>query len=150
MKLNKIVNIILWIIIAVSAVLVVSLMSNISDNKTDPSMGAWINTNLIWTYILFFISIGMAILFALYQILTDKKALKNSIIALAFMGIVAIISYALADGSIPKFHGVENFVAKGLTGATCRWIGTGLYATYILFFIALISMAASPIVKLFR
>ena len=151
MKLNKVLNIVLWVLFAVSVFLIVSLMSNISDNDADPTMGAWINTNLIWVYILFVICAGLAVLFGIFQTLTDKKALKGSLVALVFLGLVGIISYSLADGSIPQFHGVEKFVASGeLTPTISKWIGTTLYGTYILFFIAIIAMAASPIIKLFR
>ena len=151
MKLNKVLNIVLGVLIAVSAILIISLMSNISDNETDPTMGAWINTNLIWVYILFIACAGLAVLFGLVQMMADKKALKNGLIALVFMGVVCLIAYSLADSSIPQFHGVENYVAKGeLTPTISKWIGTTLYGTYILFFIAIIATAASPIIKLFR
>lgn len=150
MKSNKILNIVLWVIIAVSAFLVVSLISNLSDNKTDPTMGAWINTNLTWVYILFITCVGALVLFGIFQMVTDKAAMKSGLVALVFMGVVGIIAYSLADSSIPQFHGVENFVANGLTTTACKWIGTTLYGTYILFFIAIIAMAASPILKLFR
>ena len=150
MKSSKILNIVLWVIIAVSAFLVVSLISNLSDNKTDPTMGAWINTNLTWVYILFIACVGALALFGVYQMLTDRSAMKNGLVAIVFLGVIGLISYALADSSIPKFHGVENFVANGLTPTVCKWIGTTLYGTYILFFIAVIAMAVSPIIKLFR
>ncbi len=151
MKLNKVLNIVLWVLFAVSVFLIISLMSNISDNKADPTMGAWINTNLVWVYILFIAGAGLALLFGFVQMVTDKKALKGGLVALVFMGVVGIIAYALADGSIPQFHGVDKFIADGsLTPTVSKWIGTTLYGTYILFFIAIIAMAASPIIKLFR
>ena len=51
-KAGKIVTIILWALLIVSAVLVISLMVNISDVETDPTMLGWVNTNLVWAYIL--------------------------------------------------------------------------------------------------
>ena len=151
MKLSKVLNIVLWVLFVVSAFLVISLMSNISDNKLDPTMGAWINTNLVWVYILFIACAGLAVLFGIYQMFTDKNAMKNGLITLVIMGVIGVISYMLADGTIPQFHGVDKFVASGeLTPTISKWIGTTLYGTYILFFIAVIAMAASPILKLFR
>jgi hypothetical protein len=61
-KVGKIVTIILWALLIVSAVLVVSLMVNISENEADPTMGGWINTNLLWAYMLIAIGAGVAIL----------------------------------------------------------------------------------------
>ncbi len=151
MKVNKLLNIVLWVVIAVSAVLIISLISNISDNDNDSTMGTWINTNLTWAYILLFACGAIALLFALVQVFTDKAAMKNGLVTLVVMGVIGLISYSLADGSIPQFHGVEKFVETGdLTPAISKWIGTTLYGTYILFFFALLAMAASPIMKLFR
>lgn len=151
MKLKKVLNIVLWVLIGVSVILVVSLMSNISDVETDPTMGSWINTNLAWVYILFFAAAGLAVLFGIIHTLTDAKALKGALVALVFMAVVGVIAYFLADGSIPQFYGVEKYVAKGeLTPTISKWIGTTLYGTYILFFIAVISMIVSPLVKLFK
>ena len=151
MKLSKVLNIVLWVLLAVSAVLMVSLMGNISENDADPTMGAWINTNLIWVYILLAIGTVIALLFALGHMVTDKKALKGGLITLVFLAVVGFIAYLLADGSIPSFYGVEKFVAEGnLNESISKWIGTMLYGTYLLFFIAIIAMLAAPVMKLFR
>ena len=50
MKLEKVLSIVLWVLLAVSAVLIVSMMTNISENEADPTMGAWINTTLTWSF----------------------------------------------------------------------------------------------------
>jgi len=43
-KTGKIVTIILWALLIVSAVLIVSLMVNINEEvKTDPAMNSWVN-----------------------------------------------------------------------------------------------------------
>jgi hypothetical protein len=52
-KIGKMITIVLWALIIVSAILVVSLVANINDlNDADPDMLNWINANLIWVYIL--------------------------------------------------------------------------------------------------
>lgn len=151
MKISKVLNIVLWVLLVVSAVLMISLIGNISENDADPTMGAWINTNLIWVYILLAIGAVTAVLFALTHMVTDKKALKGGLISLVFLAVVGFIAYALADGSIPSFHGVEKFVSDGtLTETVSKWIGTTLYGTYILLIIAVLAMFASPIFKLFK
>lgn len=149
-KAEKIVTIILWVLLIISSVLIVSLMVNISENDMDPTMGSWINSNLIWAYILVAFGAGVAIIAGLYQTVTDKKAAKGGLISLAFMGIVALVAYLMASPEIPQFIGIEKFIDKGLTEQTVKFVDAGLYATYILLVIAILSIASSSVIRLFR
>lgn len=149
-KSGKIVTILLWVLILISAVLIVSLMANIGAD-TDPTMGGWINTNLIWAYILLAAAAGIAIVFALYHMITDIKAAKGGLIALVFLGAVALISYLLSSDAIPQFVGVQRFINDGtLTPTVSKWIDTGLHATYILLGLAILSIVYSSVSRLFK
>ena len=151
MKLEKVLSIVLWVLLAVSAVLIVSMMTNISENDADPTMGAWINTNLTWSYILLGIGAVVAIVFALYNTFTDKDAAKKGLIALVFTAVVIVISYVLASDAIPQFYGVEKFVADGtLTATISKMVGTGLYATYVLFVLVMLAIAGSSLNKVIK
>ncbi|MDA9277152.1 hypothetical protein N9P56_02110, partial [Flavobacteriaceae bacterium] len=57
--------------------------------------------------------------------------------------LIFVISYVMADG-------VESFTKDGelVTAQTSRYIGTGLYAFYILSVVAVIAMAFSGVKKL--
>lgn len=151
-KTGKIVTIVLWALLIVSAILIVSLIANINEEvKTDPAMLSWVNTNLIWAYILVAVGAGIAILSGLVHMFTDKKAAKNGLVALLFMGIVALISYSLASPQIPQFIGVDKFINDGtLTENVAKMVDTGLYATYILLGLAILSVASSSVFRLFR
>ena len=150
-KIGKIVTIILWVLIAISAVLVVSLMVNISDNDADPTMGGWINTVLIWSYILIVTGAAIAILAGLYYMVTDKRAAKRGLIAVVFLGAVALVSYLLASPEIPQFVGVDKFINdKTLNAQVAKRIDAGLYATYILFGLAVLSIAYSSVRRVFK
>lgn len=151
MKLDKILSIVLWVLLAVSAVLIVSMMTNISENEADPTMGTWINTNLSWSYILLGLGAAIAVVFALVNTFTDKAAAKKGAIALVFTAAVLVVSYALASDAIPQFYGVEKFVADGtLTASVSKMVGTGLYATYVLFILVMLAVAASSLNKVFK
>ncbi len=150
-KLGRILTILQWVLVAISAILVISLMVNISDVESDPNMGSWINTNLIWAYILLAFGAGAAIIAAILHTLTDKKAMKQSLISLGFLVVVAVISYLLASDAMPTFYGVERYIENGtLTPQISKWIGTGLYATYILLALAILGMVASSVSRLFK
>ncbi|MDD4756177.1 MAG: hypothetical protein PHG29_08860 [Prolixibacteraceae bacterium] len=150
-KAGKIITILLWIIIIISAVLVVSLMANISENQADPTMGGWINTNLFWAYILLIFGAGVAILFALFHMVTDIHAAKKGLMAFVFLGAVLLIAYLLASDEIPQFIGVQKYIDNGtLTPMVAKWVDTGLYLTYILLGLAIISIVFSSISRIFK
>ena len=150
-KAGKIVTILLWVLLIISAVLVISMMVNISENDADPTMGGWINSNLIWTYILMVIGAGIAILAGIYHMATDIQAAKKGLISLVFLAVIAVISYLLASDQIPQFVGVQRFINEGiLTPQIARMVDAGLYATYILLGLAVLSIILSPVTRLFK
>ena len=150
-KVGKIVTILLWVLIIVSAVLIISLDANISENDTDPVMVGWINSNLVWSYILLCVAAGIAVISGLIHMFTDIKAAKKGLISLLFLGAIAIISYLLASDEIPQFIGVQKFINNGtLTNQVARLVDAGLYATYILLALAILSILASSVNRIFK
>ncbi len=151
-KTAKIVTIILWALLIVSAVLIVSLVVNINEEvETDPAMLSWVNSNLVWAYILVAVGAGVAVLSGLFHMFTDKKAAKGGITSIVFLGVVALISYLIASPEIPQFVGVDKFLADGtLNESVARLVDTGLYATYILLALAIVAVASSSVMRLFR
>jgi len=150
-KEGKIVTILLWVIIIISAVLLVSLMANISENDADPTMGSWVYTNLVWSYILLAIGAGIVIISEIYHMITDIKAAKGGLIALVFFAVIAGVSYMLSSDAIPQFVGVQEFIDSGaLTAKVSKLIDTGLYATYILLGLAVLSIVYSSVNRLFK
>jgi cation transport ATPase len=151
-KTGKIVAIILWSLLVVSAILVVSLMVNIDEaNKQDPTMLSWVNTNIIWSYILVAFGAGVAIIAGLIHTVSDKKAAKAGLVSLGFMGAVALVAYLLASPEIPQFIGVDKFINDNTLNATvAKWVDTGLYATYILLGISILSIVGTSVTRLFK
>jgi len=151
-KIGKIVTIILWALLIVSAILIISLVVNINTEvDTDPAMLSWINSNIIWAYILIAIAAGVAVIASFLHMFTDKKAAKNGIISVVFLGAIALISYLLASSEIPQFIGVDKFIADGtLNESVARLVDAGLYATYILLGLAILAVASSSVFRLFR
>jgi len=151
-KIGKIVTIILWALLIVSAILIVSLVVNINEEvDTDPAMLSWINSNLVWAYILVAIGAGVAIVASLLHMFTDKKAAKGGLISIVFLGLVALVAYLFASPEIPQFIGVDKFIADGtLNESIAKMVDTGLYATYILLALAVLAVASSSVFRLFR
>jgi hypothetical protein len=145
MKFTKVLTIILWVILAISAVLVVSLMVNLGEDN-DPAMNSWINNNIIWTYILLVVGAGIALLAGVFQMISDIGAAKKGLLALGFIAVIAIVSYVLASDAIPQFIGVDKYLSDGsLTPGIAKLVDAGLIATYLLFGIAILSVVWSSI-----
>ena len=151
-KAGKIVTIILWVLLIVSAVLIVSMMVNIDEaNETDPTMLSWVNTNVIWAYILVVFAASVAIFAGLFHMVTDKKAAKQGLISIVFLGVVVLISYLVASPEIPQFMGVDKFINDGtINEKIVKMVDTGLYATYILLGLAVISIIFTSVTRLFK
>jgi len=150
-KLSRLLTILMWVILAVSAVLIVSMMVNISENKADPVMGGWINTNLVWSYILLAVGAGIALLSGIFQMVSDIGAAKKGLISLVAVAVLAVVAYSLASDVMPQFIGVDRFIADGtLTPNIAKLVDTGLIATYLLFGLAIVSIVWSSISQIFK
>jgi hypothetical protein len=64
------------------------------------------------------------------------------------MGGVALVAYLLSSPEMPSFIGVDKFIAEGLNSKTIKLVDTGLFATYILFGIAILSIILGPVIRL--
>jgi hypothetical protein len=151
MKFAKITNYMLWAILAISLFLIISLLSNLDSNTSDPGMSTWISANLSWSYVLLFIAFVSAILLEIVNTVSDKKATRSALIALGFIGGVVLISYIFSDSEMPKFFGAQKFIDdKTVTPSSLKWIGTGLIATYILSALSIIAIIWSSISRIFK
>jgi hypothetical protein len=82
---------------------------------------------------------------------TDIRAAKSGLISFAFLGAVALIAYLFASPEIPQFIGVNKFIENGsLTERVAKLVDAGLYATYILFGLAILAIAYSSVSKIFK
>lgn len=143
--------IVLVVIVVVTVILLISLLSNLSSVPNDPKMGTWINYNLYWAYTLFVVTAAAAVLFALYQMATDWNSAKGALMGVGFVVIVVVIAYLLSSSELPKFPGVQKFIDnETLTPSVSKWVDTGLYTTYFLLGIAVLSLAMGPVQKLLK
>lgn len=150
-KINKIVNIMLWIIMGITAILAISFITNISSDTDNPEMRSWLDTNLIWTYILLILSLVLLVFFGVKEMLTSFKESKKGMLSLLIIAAIVLVSYLVASDEIPKFLGSEKFVEQGiLTPSVSKWVDTGLYATYVFFALSIIAFIYSSLTRFFR
>jgi len=147
-KTEKIVAISLWVLIIVSALLIISLIVSVSGDEQSPTMNNWINLNLIWAYVLILVGAGIAVFSDLKHVATDLKASKKALTAVGFFTVIILVSYLFASDSMPQFLGVEKFINDGtLTAQVSKLIDMGLYTTYTLIVIAILSITFSSVTR---
>ena len=137
---------------AISTILFVIMITGI-DSESNPGTRAvqMITMNINWAIVLFLISAVITLAFSIVQMFSDKKNSINALMILAIFAVIVLVSYFSSDSEIPQFFGVEKFVADGtLTETISHWIGTGLYATYILFAGAALSIIGFGAAGMFK
>ena len=151
-KTRKLTTIVLWALMVISVVVFVLMVTGI-DSENDPGVRAQqlITLNINWAYVLF----GMAALtvlgFSVAQIFGDKKKAIGALISVAILGVVLAISYSVASDVIPQLNNVDELIADGIiSNSISKWVGTGLYATYILFAGALGSIVVFSVARMFK
>jgi len=109
--------------------------------RTDYALG--------WAYILLAIAAIAAVLFPLISIVTDVKAILRLLAVLAGAAVLVILSYYVFASDSPidilGYTGTDNS-----DPVTLKWIGTGLFSTYIIFGMALLSILYSEVANLFK
>ena len=150
-KISKITTIFLWVIFGISVILAISFGANISSNEQDPSMLSWLNTNIIWMYILLIFSLVLLVGFGVIQLVSNFKDSKKGMLSIIVMGVIVLIAYMLSSDAIPVFLGSEKFVEQGiLTPSVSKWVDTGLYTTYVFFAISIGAIGYSSVTRLFK
>lgn len=150
-KISKIVNIMLWIIMGITAILAISFITNISSDNNNPEMRSWLDTNLVWTYILLILSLVLLVFFGIKEMLTSFKESKKGMLSILIIAAIVLVSYLFASDEIPKFLGSDKFVEQGvLTPSVSKWVDTGLYATYIFFALSILAFIYSSLTRFFR
>jgi hypothetical protein len=104
---------------------------------------------LRWAYILLLITALASIIFPLITIVTDVKAILRLLSILGGAGLLILLAYFVFASDTPidilGYTGSDNS-----NPATLKWIGTGLFSTYIIFGVALISILYSEVANLFK
>jgi len=151
MKFAKITTYMLWVILGISLFLIISLLSNLDANTSDPGMSTWISANLTWSYVLLIVACGSAVILEFVNTISDKDATKSALIGIGFLVCVVLISYLFSNSEMPKFFGAQKFIDDGtVTPSILKWIGTGLIATYILGALSIITIIWSSVSRIFK
>ena len=133
--LSKILNILLYVLMGVSALLGVLFYTDA------------VSTDVIiyWCYFLFFAGAASAIILPLINLGKNPQGGKGALVGLIALVVVFALSYVLAgDEMLPKY---ENFIDGP---EDSKLVGMGLIAFYILAFGAIAAVVYSSVSKLIK
>ena len=136
-KISKIVALVL----GVAGILLWGMLTIKGDEAVIASGGEGLDSFLYVAYLTFAILLITVVFFVLKGIAAGD--VKKTLMSVGAFVMIFVISYVMADG-------VETFTKDGelVTAQTSRFIGTGLYAFYIMSVLAVIAMAFSGVKKL--
>ncbi|MGJ8665032.1 MAG: hypothetical protein ACSHW7_01580 [Patiriisocius sp.] len=140
MALHKILKIVA-LILSVAGIVLWGMIVAKGDEAIIESGGEGLDGILYVAYITFAIVLVAVLIFVLKGLFEGN--IKKTLISIGAFLLIFVIAYALSTG-------VESTNREGeiITAQTSKWIGTGLYAFYIMAILAVIAMVFSGVKKL--
>lgn len=135
-KLSKYVGWVLYVLMAVSAVLAVLFyMESIDSSKF-----------LQWSYILLISGVVIAVASPIYGIILAPKNAIKLLVILVVVAILGFVAYSIAGNTYSE----TKLELLKITEQTSRNVGMGIIFTYIAFAIALLAIVFSSVLKIFK
>ncbi len=147
---NRIIQIILWVMMAVTVVFAVLFyFGNVIEGTEGTRLEEPVVTQsfLTWAYILLFATIGITLIFTVINVIINPKGIKKGLVSLLVGVVVIVIAYLMADDTVLN---LPHFTGKGNDPATLKYVGTGLYSAYILVGLAFLAIIWSSVSRLFK
>jgi uncharacterized membrane protein len=133
---------VMYLLVAIGAIVFVAGLA-MGDPEDSRTWSAY-NPMLIATYIYFGITLITALIASFYSAALKPESIKQTLIGFGAITLVFVISYALADDSVPEKY------ASSVSNSSSKLSGTGLYAFYILFFVAIASIVITSVLNLVK
>lgn len=132
-KLSKILSIITGII---GIVAIYFLIRIIMEGDDVVKHNVDVQNSLVSPYITFakivlIITAVISVLFSLWNLIKHPSLLKKTLISLAALGVVLVISYVMADDGA-TFGSSGQMLKDGAAGTTSKWVSTGIWYSLIL------------------
>lgn len=159
-KLSGILNILLILLIAISAVLLVvfyygtSLYNSETEFVDQVSILGWrLDAFLNWSIILIFIGALAAFVFPVINMITNPASSKKALISIGVVAAIIVVAYSFANGEIFEFPNFEKFFYEDISMDAhkfSRYVGTGLWVMYIFGILSVVAILYAEIAKFFK
>jgi len=142
----KIVKIFYILLLLVSCVFTVLFYAG--GTEVDGLTPLFTSSFLVWGYILAALGAIASLIFPLFQMITSPGSAKKSFIGILALVAIVAISYLFSSGEAIAFTGAG--MDKFNVPALLKRVDTGLFATYILMGIALLTLIYTEIANAFK
>ncbi|MEA3316775.1 MAG: hypothetical protein U9R54_02340 [Bacteroidota bacterium] len=143
--MNKLIRISLIVLIAVSALfgLMFYFGGTVPGTEDQP---VYTQLFIVWAYILTGISVGLTVVFPIFQMIQNPKSLKKSFMGILSIAVLVFIAYITASEETIQVAGGKEFDVSNVL----KNVGTGIYTMYFLSVIAILSIFYTEIAKMFK
>jgi hypothetical protein len=145
--LSKYLNILTYVMLGLTVVFVAMFyFGGELPNQADPTP-VYTDTLIHWAKALFFITVGLSVLFPIVQLVTNPKGAIKGLAGLAGLGLIILLAYSMSDGTLlnlPGYTGTDN------NPGSLQFADTILYTMYILGVGAIASIAVTEALRKLR
>lgn len=144
MSISKILSIVLAVLLGVSTVFIILLYAGKTVGVNEPQH---LDLAITWAKILIFVTAGVTVFASIYEMIFITGNLLKPLIVLVILAILVIVSYTLSSGEILDLVGYKG---KDNVPKILKLSDTGLYLTYIFFFLTIVAIVYTEISKVFK
>ena len=145
--LSKYLNILTYVMLGLTVVFVAMFYFGGEVPNAAYDTPVYTDSLIHWARALFFITVGLSILFPVIQLVTNPKGAIKGLAGLAGLGLIILIAYSLSDGTLlnlPGYTGEDNNVGS------LKFADTILYTMYILGVGAILSIVVTEMLRKLR
>jgi hypothetical protein len=133
---NKIIKIVNWIAGLIGIITIFFLIRLVAAGDDEVINSAELQNSIVSPFLSFgtiilIVTTVLAIAFSIWNMIIHPKLLKRTLLSIALLAAVLVISYLLADGgAVTDVSG--KVLSGGEAGAVSKWVSTGIWYTAIL------------------
>ncbi|RZT91337.1 hypothetical protein EV201_3152 [Ancylomarina subtilis] len=145
--LSKYLNILTYVMLGLTVVFVAMFYFGGDVPNQAHQTPVYTDSLIYWAKALFYITVGLSILFPVLQIVSDPKGAIKGLAGLAGLGLIILIAYSMSDGTLlnlPGYTGEDNNVGA------LKFADTVLYTMYILGVGAIVSIVVTETLRKLR
>ncbi len=146
-KLSKILSFVLYGLLAVTVVFTILYFTGGEVPGEAYSTPVYTDLLLNWAKLLVVATAICTILFEVVNVVLNPKNAVRSLISIAVLVVIALISYSLADGTPMNLEGYEG---ADNVPAMLKMAGAFLYGTYALLGIVVVAILGSELSRIFK
>ena len=141
MVLHKILKIVALVLSVIAIILFGMLL--VKGDEVVKATGEGLNPYMFVAYAMMAIILFFTVVFAIKGVFQGN--VKKTLLSLGVLLVVFVFSYVLSDNNVEGLPLVDGEI---ITPSASKWVGTGLYAFYILAIVAIGATALGGIKKL--